>query len=359
MSLLAGPEAAGIGFAVVDIASRPRPARDAAAVLRLRKLLAAARPDVVHAHGLRAGALTALTLRPLPGRHRRATAPYRGRPALVVTVHNAPPAGLLAAAIYRLLERITASRADAVLCVSADLEARMRGLGAAEVGRAVVPIGPAGHGPAVPAGRAARGLAVPADSGGRRVAPGAGPADRRPVVLAVGRLAPQKGFGTLLAAAARWRDRQPRPRVLIAGTGPLAARLATQATGLGVDAEFGGWSDDVPALLAGADVFVLPSEWEGQPLVLQEALAAGRPIVATEVGGVRALTGDDAAVLVPPGDPAALAAAILRVLDDPGLAASLTAAAQARAAALPSEDDAVAAVLALYARLTARPEADR
>ena len=235
----------------------------------------------------------------------------------------------------------------------------MRGLGAAEVGRAVVPIGPAGHGPAVPAGRAARGLAVPADSGGRRVAPGAGPADRRPVVLAVGRLAPQKGFGTLLAAAARWRDRQPRPRVLIAGTGPLAARLATQATGLGVDAEFGGWSDDVPALLARADVFVLPSEWEGQPLVLQEALAAGRPIVATEVGGVRALTGDDAAVLVPPGDPAALAAAILRVLDDPGLAASLTAAAQARAAALPSEDDAVAAVLALYARLTARPEADR
>ena len=368
-----GPGAAGIGFAVVEIAGRPRPARDAAALLRLRTLLAATRPDVVHAHGLRAGAVTALALRPLPGRRRRAAARRRARPALVVTVHNAPPAGVPATAVYRLLERMVARRADAVLCVSADLEARMRGLGVPEVGRAVVPAGRIGRGPAscgpascgpascgpASCGPAGRGQAAPGESHARRPWPGGEPGGGRPLVLAVGRLAPQKGFGTLLEAAASWQDRRPRPRVLIAGTGPLAARLGEQAADLGVDAEFGGWSDDVPALLADADVVVLPSQWEGQPLVLQEALAAGRPIVATDVGGVRALTGDDAAVLVAPGDPASLAAAVLRVLDDPGLAASLTAAAVARAAALPTEDDAVAAALALYTGLAGRPAADR
>ena len=101
----------------------------------------------------------------------------------------------------------------------------------------------------------------------------------------------------------------------------------------------------MPALLAAADVFALPSRWEGQPLILQEALRAGRPIVATDVGGVRDLTGDDAALLVPPGDPAALGQAVLAVLDDAGLGKRLSAAAESRAAELPAESDAVAAAL--------------
>jgi glycosyltransferase involved in cell wall biosynthesis len=171
------------------------------------------------------------------------------------------------------------------------------------------------------------------------------------MVLAAGRLTAQKGFGTLLAAAASWRDMDPEPMLVIAGEGPLAAGLRSRAAALGVPAQFLGYRDDVAALLARAAVFVLPSLWEGQPLVLQEALRAGVPIVASLAGGIPDLTGD-AAVLVPPGEAAPLAAAVRSVLDDPVLAARLRDQALRRAAELPSQDDAVAATLACYAELT-------
>ena len=106
------------------------------------------------------------------------------------------------------------------------------------------------------------------------------------------------------------------------------------------------------ALLASAAVFVLPSTWEGQPLILQEALRASAPIVATRVGGTPELTGEDAALLVPPGDAARLADAVRSVLTDPALAARLRQAAAHRARALPDEDDAVTAALAEYDLLT-------
>jgi glycosyltransferase involved in cell wall biosynthesis len=171
-------------------------------------------------------------------------------------------------------------------------------------------------------------------------------------VLAAGRLAAQKGFGTLLEAAASWRDLRPEPLLVIAGEGPLEASLKSQAAGLGLDARFAGHRDDIPALLARAAVFVLPSTWEGQSLILQEALRAGAPIVATRAGGTPELAGEDAAVLVPPGDAPRLAAAVRAVLTDEVLAARLRKAAAARGHALPGEDDAVAAALAGYERLT-------
>jgi glycosyltransferase involved in cell wall biosynthesis len=337
------PERPGpaVGFVPVEIADRPRPARDVAAVLRLRRLLAQARPDVVHAHGLRAGAAAALAL---TGRTRAARSSRRirrawpaRRPAgaLAVTVHNGPPAAGTATAAYAVLERIVARRADAVTCVSADLAARMRRLGAAGAGLALVPAPPA----AVPDGRS-----VAAARAGIA-------ADGQPVVLAVGRLAPQKGFATLLAAAARWQGRDPCPVIALAGGGPLDQALHAAADAGGIRMRFLGQRGDVPALLAGADVVVVPSLWEGQPLIVQEALRAGRPLVASRVGGIPALTGQDAAILVPPGDAAALADAVLSVLDDPALAARLGAAARARSAALPTQDDAVEAALGLYRRL--------
>jgi len=134
---------------------------------------------------------------------------------------------------------------------------------------------------------------------------------------------------------------------VIAGDGPLAGKLRAQAAALGVAAVFLGHHDDVPALLATAAVFVLPSRWEGQPLVLQEALRAGTPVVAARVGGVPGLTGD-AALLVPPGDPRALADAVRSVLTDARLATRLRTAAAARAAALPTAADAVTAALDAY-----------
>ena len=315
-------------FTPVEIADRPRVVHDLRAIRRLRRLIGAWRPDAVHAHGLRAGALTAVAaafVRPTV---------YDPRPALVVTVHNAPAAGGLVGAIYRVLELTVARRADSVLCVSADLEERMRAAGARRVGRALVPA-----------------AAVSAETRAAPPLPG-DPDPGRPIVLAVGRLAAQKGFATLLEAAASWRDIQPAPLLVIVGAGPLETELKGQATRLRLDARFPGHRDDVPALLAAAAVFVLPSTWEGQPLVLQEALRAGVPIVATRVGGTPGLTGEDAALLVPAGDARRLAGAVRAVLTDPALATRLRKAAAERGLALPGADDAVTAALAEYQLLT-------
>jgi glycosyltransferase involved in cell wall biosynthesis len=322
-----GAGAALAGFTAVEIAGRPRLRRDLRAVMRLRRLFQAWQPDVAHAHGLRAGALVAIAV-------------ARPRPALVVTVHNAPPADGMTGAIYRVLELIVARNADSVLCVSADLENRMRAAGARRVGHAVVPAPAASPAPDVSAEtRAAIRAGLGADPG-------------QSIVLAVGRLAAQKGFGLLLEAAACWRDIQPEPLLVIAGEGPLAAELESRAAALGLAVRFVGHRSDVPALLAAADVFVLPSVWEGQALILQEALRAGALIVATRVGGNPELTGEDAAILVPPGDARRLADAVRAALGDPALAARLRKAAADRAHALPDEDEAVTAALAEYRHVT-------
>jgi len=324
----------GITFGVVEISDRPRPARDAAAVAALRGLLRAIRPDVVHAHGLRAGAFSALAL--LPSRRAR-------RPALVVTIHNAPPRGPLARIVYAVLETTCARRADAVLCASADLAARMRRRGAAHAAEFDVP---AASAPPPSEREVAR---ARADIG----------AAGRPVVLAAGRLAEQKGLDTLLAAATRWQRREPVPLLVIAGDGPLAAGLTAAARAAGVDLVLLGQRDDVRALLAVADIVVVPSRWEARALIVQEAMAAGRPIVASRVGGIPGLTGPDAAVLVPPGDAGQLATAVLAVLDDRELAARLSLAARARAATLPAPADAVTAVVTVYQGLAARQRSRR
>ncbi len=327
-----GAGVAGVGFTAVEIADRPRLLRDLRAIARLRRLFRAWQPDVVHAHGLRAGALTAIAV--------AFARTARGNPALVVTVHNAPPAGGVTGGVYRVLELIVARNADSVLCVSADLEDRMRAAGARRVGHAVVPAAPVPlTGDASAGTRAALRAEFGADPG-------------QAIVLAVGRLAAQKGFGVLLDAAARWGDVQPAPLLVIVGQGPLAPELQARAASLGLAVRFAGHRCDVPALLAAADVFVLPSVWEGQALILQEALRAGVPVVATRVGGNPELTGEDAAILVPPSDAQRLAEAVRAVLGDPALAARLRTAAVARARALPATDEAVAAALAEYRHVT-------
>ena len=111
---------------------------------------------------------------------------------------------------------------------------------------------------------------------------------------------------------------------------------------------FLGARPDVPVLLAAADVVVVPSSWEGQPLIVQEALRAGLPLVASRAGGIADLTGADGALLVPPGDPRVLAAAVAGLLDDPREAAALADAARRAAATLPGEAAAVDQAAAVY-----------
>lgn len=174
------------------------------------------------------------------------------------------------------------------------------------------------------------------------VAPRPGPAARSearralpvpldaPLALAVGNLYPVKDHATLLRAAARL----PALHVAIAGRGGEEQRLRGLAAELGIAdrVHLLGLRDDVDRLLAAADVFVQPSRREGLPLAVLEAMAAGRAVVATDVGGIgEAITPEETGLLLPPGDAAALAAALSRVLEDADLRARLEDAAYARA----------------------------
>lgn len=147
-----------------------------------------------------------------------------------------------------------------------------------------------------------------------------------PTVLAMARLDEQKGHRHLIDALAILASRRTDLVTLLAGEGPLENSLRTQcaALGLGERVRFLGYRRDVPELFEAADIVVLPSLYEGLPLVAIEALAAGRPMVATEVDGTpEVVVHERTGLLVPPANPDALAAAIERLLDEPGLAARL------------------------------------
>jgi glycosyltransferase involved in cell wall biosynthesis len=161
-----------------------------------------------------------------------------------------------------------------------------------------------------------------------------------PIVLTAGRLSAQKAHTVLLDASVRLAARRPVPIVLIAGDGPLRDELARKIQYGDLPVRLLGRRDDVTDLMSAADVFVLPSDWEGQPLALQEALRAGLPIVATGVGGVPTMLAG-AGELVPPGDADALASAVARILDDGELGRRLAERARRRGAALPTDKDAV------------------
>jgi glycosyltransferase involved in cell wall biosynthesis len=180
-----------------------------------------------------------------------------------------------------------------------------------------------------------------------------GVGDQTRVVGTVTRLRAEKGTEHLIRAApamlARYRDLT----LVIAGDGPLQEELKRLSRALGVDGaiRFLGFREDLPQLLAALDVLVLPSLTEGFPLSLVEALAAGVPVVATRVGGVPEVARDgEDALLVPPGDPAALAARTLEILGHPELADRL--AHEGRKTAMRyGTDAATAQVLSLYRRL--------
>ena len=147
-----------------------------------------------------------------------------------------------------------------------------------------------------------------------------------PTILTLARLDDQKGHRHLIDALAILASRRPNLVTLLAGEGPLEQSLRAQCATLGLTdrVRFLGYRRDVPELFEAADLVVLPSLYEGLPLVAIEALAAGRAMVATEVDGTpEVVIHERTGLLVPPANPAALAAAIERLLDDPALASRL------------------------------------
>jgi glycosyltransferase involved in cell wall biosynthesis len=153
------------------------------------------------------------------------------------------------------------------------------------------------------------------------------------VIVAIGRLSEPKGYPVLVKAMPLLLARIPAAMLLIAGEGPLRPHLESLVASLGIGAHvrFLGLRRDVPRILAAGDVFALSSLWEGLPMVLLEAMAAGLPCVATRVGGVpEAIRDREEGLLVPPGDAEALAESLISCLEDRDLATRLTTRAKAR-----------------------------
>jgi glycosyltransferase involved in cell wall biosynthesis len=153
------------------------------------------------------------------------------------------------------------------------------------------------------------------------------------LVLAVGRLSAEKGHAVLMRAFVELASDIADIRLIIAGDGPVKAALAKEAGGLIGQGRIylPGTRTDVPELLAAADMFVLPSLYEGFGLAALEAMAAGLPVIATNVGGVPELVRDGTdGILVAPGDVGELKESIAALLVDPERAAALAAAARIR-----------------------------
>lgn len=301
----------GARFVPIEIGDRPRHYWSP----RLGRIARGA--DVVHAHGLRAGFVAVTSVR------------GRGAPPIVVTWHNQPLATGLTGRSQRLFEQVVARGATLTLGASQDLVERAAAEGA---NARYLPV-------------AAPRLPEPERSMAEmRANLGVGDG---PCLLAIGRLQEQKDYPTMFAAVGLLADRDPVPTLVVAGQGPLYDELRLQASQSSTPIKLLGHRADVADLLRAADVLVLTSVWEARALVVQEAMLAGVPVVATDVGGIAELTGD-AAVLVPRGDPQACALGVAALLDDPAMAAQLVAAARARALTWPDEDEVVDLVDDVY-----------
>jgi glycosyltransferase involved in cell wall biosynthesis len=298
------------------------PGHDLLGLLELAVLMRRERPDIVHANSSKAGVLG------------RAAAALVGVPVRIFTVHGWAFKAYsgAASALYRWSDRLMAPLTTVTICVSE----REREAGVAartcNVERTVV----------IPS-------AVDAVA-----APLARHEGEPPQILAVGRLAAPKDPVTLVRALAEV-DAPFTARIVGDGPDRPAVEAEIRAAGLAGAIELAGERRDVPQLLAGADVFVLSTQSEGAPLSILEAMAAGLPVVAAAVGGVPELIEHGGTgLLVPPADPAALAAALERLLRDAGLRRALGAAGRARVRARFDIVTLRDAHLALYARELAR-----
>ena len=277
---------------------------------RLRRLLLEGAYDVVHVHSPLVAGVTRMTVRTLPGRR---------RPRLVSTEHNDWSTFALPT---RFLNGLTAGLDDASIAVSEQVRDSMWPRKVRRRTSVVV------HGVPVADAAAAR-----ADRDATRRQLGVGPDEL--VVTTVANFRSQKAYPDLLRAARTVVDSCPAVRFMAVGQGPLEEEIRALHAQLGLGDRFLllGYRRDVDRVLAASDVFVLASTYEGYPVALMEAMAAGLPVVATAVGGVRhAVREGVEGLLVPPGRPALLAGALTQLLLDPGRRRGMAEAAEGRAA---------------------------
>ena len=313
----------------IDIGARPSGA-DLKALRQLKQL--AATVEVIHAHGLRAGALAVLAAKRLPAAK---------RPRVVVTLHNLPVGSAPTRLVGKALHLVVVKGADYVLTVSPDLlkKAKQLGLKAGEI--AVVPAPARGCMDHAAQPEISQDSAQSLDAGsGVDSGSGYGASsdtdyDAAPCLLTIARLAPQKGLDLLLEAATLIKQRGIDFTWLVAGDGPLKAQLNQQIDDAALPVKLLGRREDIGALLSQADVVVQTSYWEGQPLTLREAMQAGRAIVATDVGGSAYTLAGCGQLVEPQAGP--LADAVVAVISDPKRRETLEAASRAAVAKIPGE----------------------
>lgn len=268
---------------------------------RLARFLRASRPDVVHTHLIHGDLYGTLAAR------------LAGAPVVVSTKHN--DNAFRRRGFYARLDRCLARCQDRIITISNHLKqfcVQVEGLPADKI----VPIH---YGLDADAflGRAGEAASVRAEWG---IPAGA------PLVGVVGRLTEQKGHAFLLDAFAEVVQALPSARLLVVGDGELGLELERQAArlGLGSNVTFTGRREDVSRIMMALDVLVAPSLWEGFGLVLLEAMAAARPIIASRVSAIPEIVADgETGLLVSPGDSARLTDALLTLLRDPARASEM------------------------------------
>ena len=333
-----------IGVRTVDL--RGRGQLDPLATARLARLLSRERFDLVHTHSLRAELAAVLAAR-LSGR----------RPRIIRTVHNTDDFYLRRSTSW--LARWSLRQCDAVIGISdavVDYLVEHARLPRKRLTRIYYGL----DGPLPPAPSPTGTWGEPSSVAKEPPSPGGGRRDAyvsrggwAPTIGMIARLAPQKGHKVLLDALPAVIRRFPALRVELVGHEHLTTiaelRRYAEQRGVAEHVSFAGFRDDLPTLLAGWDVFVLPSLWEGFGLVLLEAMAAGRPVVASRVGPIPEVVVDgETGLLAEPGRPEALADALIRVLEDPALARRLGEAGRRRVAERFGLGRMIAEITALY-----------
>jgi glycosyltransferase involved in cell wall biosynthesis len=302
---------------VADLGPELDARSDARALRALATLVRSFRPDIVHTHTAKAGVLGRLAVAAAPG-----------RPVVAHTYHGHVLEGYFGTArsgAYRVVERRLARRSDCLIGVSEQTVADLVRLGIAgrekfrcvRLGLDLDQLLEVDDG----AGAAVR----------RELAVGAGEL----LLVTIGRLVPIKRLDVTLLAVAHARRLGVPARLAVVGAGPLRGLLEVQARALGLEAAvtFTGARADIAAVAAAADAMILSSDNEGTPVALIEGAAAGRPALATRVGGVPDVVTDGTGRLVGAGDWRALGEAIAALAGDPAGRAAMGAAARRHVAA--------------------------